>query len=81
VSVAGAFAKAIAGADRVVPENDGWRLRRNRDEGLGPAAVVVLSRVTAQIFIQRGHTAVEASAVVMARQRLLAPHKGRAHTR
>ncbi|SPE40368.1 hypothetical protein SBA3_3730010 [Candidatus Sulfopaludibacter sp. SbA3] len=72
-----------AGADRVVAKNVCLRPRRNRDESLGTSAVVVLSRVPSQVFVQRGHSdsAVEPRPVVKARQRLLPPHQGRAHAR
>jgi hypothetical protein len=70
-----------ARADGVVAKNEGWRFGRDRDEGLGPSALVVLPGVAVEVFVQYGHTAVEGRAIVVARQGFFAPLDGPGHRR
>src|SRR5216684_2578242 len=62
-----------AGADRVEAANARRRHRRHRDKNLGAAGLVILSGVAIEVFVELARAAIEALAVMMPPDPLLAP--------
>ena len=60
-------------ADRVEAENSGWLQGGSGNEGLGTSGFVVLTRVTAEILVQGGVTAIKGLAVMMPADGFFAP--------
>ncbi len=61
------------GRQRVVAKNAARLVDRAGDEGLGPAALVVLARVTREVLIERWLATVEGLAIVAPGERGLGP--------